>query len=56
MTYRLKYRETAHHGRFATIRYPAANRPGYPTRERAEQVRAAMPEPDNFEVEQQEED
>lgn len=50
MTYAIRYR----HGtdlarRFSTIRYPWRG-PGFPTREAAEEMRAAMPEPDDFEV------
>lgn len=48
--YRLKFTATAHNGMFPRFRYPSATQPPYPTRERAEQVRAAMPEPENFEI------
>lgn len=50
MSFRLAYVPGAYNDRFHLIRYPAPNRPGYPTRERAEQVRAAMPEPSRMEV------
>ena len=36
--------------RFASIRYPTAWHPPYPTRERAEVVRQAMPDPSKFEI------
>lgn len=42
----------AHHDRFGSIRYPRPSLPGYATRERAEQVREAMPDPGNFEIEE----
>lgn len=52
MSFRLKYIDGAFHDQFKTIRYPAQTRPGYPTRARAEQVRAAMPDPDRMEIEE----
>lgn len=52
MSYRLRYVAGAYHDAFTSIRYPALSRPGYPTRERAEQVLAAMPEPARMEIEE----
>lgn len=55
-TYRLRYVAGAHNDAYKTIRYPALSRPGYPTRERAEQVLAAMPEPSRMEIVSEEND
>lgn len=52
MSFRLRYVAGAYHDQFKSIRYPAASSPGYPTRERAEQVLAAMPDPDRMEIEE----
>lgn len=50
-SYRLRYTPGTHDGdRFPLTRYPAPTRPAYPTRERAEQVLAAMPRPGVMEV------
>lgn len=49
--YRLRYKPDTNDGkRFKTIRYPTLWNPPYATRERAELVRAAMPDPSKFEV------
>jgi hypothetical protein len=48
--YRLRYTVDAYNGRFRTFTYPRPSLPGYPTREIAEQMRAAMPEPGRLEV------
>jgi hypothetical protein len=45
--YQLRYIEGAHHGRFGSIRYPA--RHGV-SREQAELMRQAMPNPELFEI------
>ena len=51
MTFRLRYIPDTNDGvRFATIRYPSTWQPGYPTRERAAQVLAAMPNPGRMEI------
>lgn len=51
MTYRLRYIPGTPDGdKFPTITYPLAHHPGYPTRERAERVLAAMPNPSRMEV------
>lgn len=52
MSFRLRYVKGAHNDAFTSIRYPPESKPGYPTRERAEQVRAAMPEPNRMEIEE----
>lgn len=52
MTYRLRYVPGAHNDHFRSIRYPRPSLPGYATRERAEQVREAMPDPSSFEIEE----
>jgi hypothetical protein len=54
VSYRLRYVEGAHDNRFRTIRYPRESLPGIPTRERAEQALAAMPEPSRMEIEETE--
>ena len=47
--YALRYKPSTHDGdRFSKIRYPAHG--GYPTRERAEVVLAAMPRPEVMEI------
>ena len=49
--FRLRYREGSPDAlRFASITYPTAWHPPYPTRERAEVVRQAMPDPSKFEI------
>lgn len=52
MSFRLRYRDGAYDDKFRSIRYPSTNRPGYPTRERAETVLAAMPDPARMEIEE----
>ena len=49
--WRLRYIPNTPDGRrFGSIRYPTAWHPPYPTRERAETVRQAMPDPSKFEI------
>lgn len=50
MSFRLRYVPGAYHDQFRSIRYPPTSKPGYPTRDRAEQVRASMPEPTRMEI------
>lgn len=51
MTFRLRYVPGTPTGdKFPTITYPLRPRPGFPTRERAETVLAAMPEPGRMEI------
>lgn len=51
MSFRLRYIPGTPAGiRFSTITWPLAHKPGYATRERAETVLAAMPEPSRMEV------
>lgn len=51
MSFRLRYIAGTHAGdQFPTITYPMPYHPGYPTRERAELVLAAMPNPGRMEV------
>lgn len=51
MSFRLRYIPGTPAGdKFPTITYPLWHRPGYPTRERAQTVLDAMPEPDRMEI------
>jgi hypothetical protein len=51
MSYRLRYIPgTAYGDKFGSIRYPWLRHPPYPTAERAERVRQSMPDPDKFEI------
>ena len=51
MSFRLRYKPgTPTAIKFPTITYPMPHHPGYPTREQAEWVLAAMPEPDRMEI------
>jgi hypothetical protein len=51
MTYRLRYIPGTHTGdHFPHIRYPWRTRPPYADRERAELVRQSMPDPEKFEI------
>jgi len=51
MSYRLRYIPGTPPGdKFPTITYPLRPKPGYPTRERAETVLAAMPDPSRMEI------
>ena len=47
----LRYKPDAHHGRYAHIRYPLRREV---SREQAEQMLAAMPDPDLFVIEEDE--
>ena len=50
-SFRLRYkRDSTTAERLPTLTYPLYTQPGYPTRERAEQVLAAMPEPGRMEI------
>lgn len=50
-SWRLRYKPGTNAGeRFKSITYPMSHHPGYATRERAEVVLAAMPEPARMEV------
>ncbi len=51
MSYRLRYIPgTPTADKFPTITWPLSHNPGYRTRERAETVLAAMPDPTRMEV------
>lgn len=51
MSFRLRYIPGTPAGdKFPTITYPLSHRPGYPTRERAAVVLAAMPDPTRMEI------
>lgn len=50
MSYRIRYIAGAFDGKFASITYPARNRPAYASREHAEKVLAAMPVPSRMEI------
>jgi len=51
VSYRLRYKlGTRDATRFPTITYPTRWNPPIPTLERAEILRAAMPDPDKFEI------
>lgn len=55
MSFRLRYTPGTNDGiRFASIRYPSTWQPGYPTRERAAIVLAAMPNPSRMEIVEEE--
>lgn len=51
MSFRLRYIPGTPAGdKFPTITYPLSHHPGYPTRERAAVVLAAMPDPTRMEI------
>lgn len=51
MSFRLRYIPGTPSGdKFPTITYPLAHKPGYSTRERAQTVLAAMPDPTRMEI------
>lgn len=51
MSFRLRYKPgTPTAIKFPTITYPTSHNPAIPTRERAELLRNSMPDPDKFEI------
>jgi len=53
--FRLEYKPDAYDGKFASIRYPSRQSPGFSSRRQAELALAAMPDPARMQIVETEE-